>query len=71
MDEPGLEVGHAHRIAEVKARLAKAESERDAWRAAGRQENYLAAYCMAEALSLQLDRLEAARRSPTRDGVRR
>ena len=47
-------------IAELKARLAKAESARDAWRAAGRQENYLAAYSMAEALGLQLDKLEAS-----------
>ena len=51
-------------MAELKARLAKAESERDAWRTAGRQENYLAAYSMAEALGMQLDELEAsARRS--------
>lgn len=57
-------VTHATEITELKARLAKAESERDAWRSAGRQENYLAAYSMAEALSLQLDKLEASARQP-------
>ena len=46
-------------MAELKGCLAKAESERDAWRSAGRQENYLAAYSMAEALGMQLDKLEA------------
>jgi hypothetical protein len=49
-------------IAALKARLARAESERDAWRAAGRQENYLAAHSMAEALALQLDELERTAR---------
>lgn len=64
----------AAEIAEVRARLAKAEAARDAWRSAGRQENYLAAYSMADALGVQLDKLEAsARRShapaATRDAV--
>ena len=49
-------------MAELRARLAKAESERDAWRAAGRHENYLAAYSMAEALGMHLDKLEASAR---------
>ena len=49
-------------IAGLKARLGSAESERDAWRAAGRQENYLAAYSMAEALALQLEELERTER---------
>jgi hypothetical protein len=51
-------------IAELKARLAKAESERDTWRAAGNQENYLEAYSMVEALALQLEQLERATRPP-------
>jgi len=49
-------------IAGLKARLARAESERDAWRAAGRQESYLAAYSMAEALALQLEELQRTAR---------
>lgn len=40
----------------LRARIARAESERDTWRAAGDQEKYLAAYGMVEALQLQLDR---------------
>lgn len=47
-------------IAALKQRLAKAESERDAWRASGRQENYLEAYSMVEALQIQLDQMERA-----------
>ena len=42
------------RIAGLKRRLARAESDRDAWRAAGMQENYLGACSMVEALTLQL-----------------
>jgi hypothetical protein len=52
------------KIAALKARLAKAENERDTWRAAGGQENYLAAYSMVEALELQLDQLEGITRFP-------
>ena len=51
-------------IAELKARLAVAESGRDTWRAAGNQENYLAAYSMVEALAMQLEALERAARFP-------
>ena len=51
-------------IAELKVRLAKAESDRDTWRAAGNQENYLAAYSMVDALGLQLDALENIKRFP-------
>ena len=49
-------------IAELKARLAIAESGRDTWRAARNQENYLAAYSMVEALAMQLEALERAAR---------
>jgi hypothetical protein len=41
-------------IATLETRLARAESERDAWRVAGVQERYLEAYSMVEALELQL-----------------
>jgi hypothetical protein len=51
-------------IAELKARLAIAESGRDTWRAAGNQENYLAAYSMVEALAMQLEALERTPRFP-------
>lgn len=44
-------------IAALKARVTKAESERDTWRASGIQENYLAAYSRVDALELQLERL--------------
>jgi hypothetical protein len=39
----------------IKRRIAEAESQRDAWRAAGVEEKYLAAYFAVEALELQLD----------------
>jgi hypothetical protein len=49
-------------IADVKARLARAESDRDRWRGSGVQEKYLDS--VVEALELQLDGLrQAARRS--------
>lgn len=38
----------------LKRRIGQAESERDTWRAAGREEKYLEAYFMVEALELQL-----------------
>jgi hypothetical protein len=44
-------------IAAMQVRIAKAESERDSLRGSGRQEKYLEAYSMVEALELQLDRL--------------
>ena len=39
----------------IKSRIAKAESERDAWRLAGLEEKYIEAYSMVEALELQLE----------------
>ena len=48
-------------IAALRARIRKAESERDTWRASGRQEKYLEAYLMVDALELQLDRLRNSR----------
>lgn len=38
-----------------KARIARTESDRDAWRAAGDREKYLEAYFMVEAMELLLD----------------
>ena len=49
-------------IADLQQRIAKAEADRDTWRASGRQENYLEAYSMVEALETQLDQLERTRR---------
>ncbi len=52
-------------IEAIKQRIAKAESERDIWRAAGPEEKYLEAYFAVEALELRLDerlRAEAALR---------
>jgi hypothetical protein len=47
-------------IAEFQVRMAKGESERDSLRGSGRQEKYLEAYSMVEALELQLDQLRKA-----------
>ena len=49
-------------ITTLQARIAKAEAERDGWRVSGRQEKYLEAYSMVEALELQLDVLRRAGR---------
>lgn len=38
----------------LRNRIAKVESERDAWKASGLEEKYLEAYFMVEALELQL-----------------
>jgi hypothetical protein len=54
-------------IDSFKARIAEAETKRDAWRVAGREEKYLEAYFMVEALELQLDerlRRHVAAQSP-------
>ena len=53
-------------IAAIEVRIAKAESERDSWRSSRRQEKYLEAYSMVEALELQLDRLRKAPPSVTK-----
>ena len=52
-------------VVAMQVRIAKAESERDSWRASGRQEKYLEAYSLVEALELQLDRLRKAPPSPS------
>ena len=43
-------------ISSIKNRLVRAQASCEAWRATGRQEKYLEAYFLAEALELQLDR---------------
>ena len=43
--------------ADLSQRIAKAQSNRDTWRAAGIQQRYLEAYSLVEALELQLERL--------------
>ena len=50
----------AEDIAAMQVRITRAESERDSWRGSGRQEKYLEAYSMVEALELQLDALRKA-----------
>src|SRR5436309_9750774 len=55
---------HETQIAGLKWRLARAESDRDTWRVAGMQENYLGACSMVDALTLQLDQLERIARLP-------
>ena len=42
-------------ITAMRARIAKAESQRDTWQASGMQEKYLEAYLRVEALEQQLD----------------
>lgn len=44
-------------IAALRTRIVKAESARDAWRVSGRQEKYVEAWCVTEALELQLEQL--------------
>ena len=54
-------------IDSFKARIAQAESNRDAWQAAGDREKYLEAYFMVEAMELRLDeclRRHAAEQQP-------
>lgn len=44
-------------IAAVRARIARAQAERDRWQAAGMQEKYLEAHAELEALETELERL--------------
>ena len=41
-------------ITAINDRIARAESARNAWRAAGREEKYLEAHFLVEALEVQL-----------------
>lgn len=49
-------------VAALQQRIAKAETDRDTWRASGMQENYLEACSMVDALNLQLDLERTVRR---------
>ena len=49
-------------ISTLQQRIARTEVECETWRAAGRQENYLEAYSMVEALETQLDQLQRTAR---------
>ena len=73
---------HSKEITELQDRIARAQSECDVWRTAGRQELHLEAYTRIEALELQLDWLRATmparaqvlpvvaeRESPTQEGL--
>ena len=51
-------------LAQIKARLAKAQSDCNVWRAAGHEENYLEASCRVEALEMQLGQLDTRPRTP-------
>lgn len=44
-------------VADLRKRIAKAQSDRDTWRASGMRENYVEAYSLVEALELQLEGL--------------
>ena len=48
-------------IADIRARIAKAEFQRDHWRISGRQEKYLEAYFQVDVLGLELDRVRKQR----------
>jgi hypothetical protein len=65
--EPSAAVLHAE-ITEMQRRLARAEGDRDVWRAAGVREKHLAACSLVDALDLQLARLlEGLRQARARD----
>jgi hypothetical protein len=56
-------------LAALRTRIARAQSERDTWRTAGRQAKYIEAYCAVEALELQLERLrQEGLRTSRREG---
>lgn len=55
--------------AAIKQRLAKAESERETWRASGTQEKYLEACSMVDALALELEQLEQSERLMAEYGI--
>ena len=53
------------KISAIKARIVKAESDCETWRASGVQEKYLEACSMVQALGLQLDLMQQATRTPS------
>jgi uncharacterized protein involved in type VI secretion and phage assembly len=56
-------------IAALKGHLVKAEAERETWRASGMQEKYLEACSMADALTLEIERLEQSLRLMAELGI--
>jgi hypothetical protein len=48
-------------IADMRVRIAKAESVRDLWKKSGRREKYYETYFMVNALQVQLSRLRRQR----------
>jgi hypothetical protein len=44
-------------IANMRARIARARCDREAWRTSGQQVKYLESYSRVEAMELELDRL--------------
>jgi hypothetical protein len=61
-------------IAALRARISRALSDRDTWRASGSQEKYMEASCVAETLELQLEQmrqegLRATARNAARAGT--
>ena len=58
-------------VVAMRARVVKAEAERDTWRTSGMQEKYLEAYSAVEALQLQLEALrQQGLRNMRRAGAR-
>ena len=49
-------------VDDLKRRITRAEAVRDAWRIAGRQENYLEAWSTVQAIEAQLEALERSAR---------
>lgn len=58
--KPTLTLDQQKDIAAMQDRIARAEAERDTWRATGTQEKYLEACSMVDALELQLEGLRSA-----------
>lgn len=58
-------------IAALRARIAKNGSDRDTWRASGRQKKYIEAACVADTLEQQLELLrQEGQRATARNAAR-
>ena len=58
-------------IAALRARISRARSDRDSGRAAGRQDKYVAASCVAATLELQLEQMRQEGLRATRRNAER
>lgn len=58
-------------IAALRARITRARSDRDSGRAAGRQDKYVAASCVAATLELQLEQMRQEGLRATRRNAER